>query len=189
MPLMTVCILIASVAFFFSWPASQTQAGGRLSAPFLEEKTPTIAPYAFVKLCVETPRECRTKGGANRTQLNSRVERALVSVNRSVNKAILPGKDNKGNDAWRLSPRSGDCEDYAVTKRKKLIDGGLPPRSIRLAMATTPNGEAHVVVIVKTPTADLVLDNRNDEIKPVNKVDLHWLMIESADNPKRWRWL
>lgn len=189
MPLMTICILVAAVAMFFSWSASETQAGGRPAAPFLEEKTPAIAPYAFVKLCVNAPRECRPKGGASRTQLNRKVELALETVNTSVNQAIRPGSDTKGNDTWRLSPRSGDCEDYAVTKRKKLIDRGLPPRSIRLAMATTPSGEAHVVVIVKTPKADLVLDNRNDEIKPVDKVDLHWLMIESADNPKRWRWL
>lgn len=189
MPLMTICVLVAAAALLFSWSAGETRAGSRPTSPFLEEKTPTTAPYAFVKLCVNAPRECRPKGGASRTPLNSKVKRALQAVNTDVNRAITPGSDSKGNDTWRLSPKSGDCEDYAVTKRKKLIDRGLPPRSIRLAMATTPSGEAHVVVIVKTPKADLVLDNRNNEIKPVDKVDLHWLMIESADNPKRWRWL
>lgn len=83
-------------------------------------------------------------------------------------------------------PVSGDCEDYAITKRHKLIAQGWPIRSLRLAVARTAWGEGHAVLVVKTSDGDLVLDNLTSAIKPFQKSGLRFLKIQSEDNPRMW---
>ncbi len=43
--------------------------------------------------------------------------------------------------------RRGNCHDYAVTKRHELIRQGWPAASLRLAVAYTPSGIGHLVVV------------------------------------------
>lgn len=182
-----ICIT-AALALMFA-PAAPGWAAER-SAPTrtasLEEKAAALAPYAFVRLCVEAPEECAPKQGAEEVGLSADVAVDIASINKSVNHGIAPHHDRRGRDVWTLSPRHGDCDDYAVTKRRKLIEAGLPARAVRLAIGITPDGQGHAVVIVRTRGADLVLDNRSDAIKRVNEVDLVWVKMESADNPKWW---
>jgi predicted transglutaminase-like cysteine proteinase len=45
-------------------------------------------------------------------------------------------------------PSSGDCNDYAVTRRHDLIARGWPARSLLLAEVITSWGEHHLVVVV-----------------------------------------
>ncbi|MNL79260.1 hypothetical protein D3C87_2058250 [compost metagenome] len=81
---------------------------------------------------------------------------------------------------------AGDCEDFALTKRDKLIALGWPARALRVAVAKTSWGEGHAVLVVKTDRGDLVLDNRTNVIKDWRSAGLHWTMIQSAESPKVW---
>ena len=56
----------------------------------------------------------------------------LKSVNNRVNRAIAPRGDRR--DEWAINVSSGDCEDYALTKRAALIRGlpEMPVENIRL---------------------------------------------------------
>jgi Bacterial transglutaminase-like cysteine proteinase BTLCP len=47
----------------------------------------------------------------------------LTTVNREVNRDIIPQRNLGGilTEKWLVSPRSGDCHDYAVTKRHDLL--------------------------------------------------------------------
>ncbi|PZU85209.1 MAG: hypothetical protein DI528_12795 [Shinella sp.] len=179
----TAALTLTSTLNASAW-AAERSASHR--AAFLEEKAAALAPYAFVRFCVETPGECEPKHGAEEVGMSTDIAIDIASINKSVNHGIAPRNDRRGRDVWTLSPRYGDCDDYAVTKRRKLIEAGLPARSVRLAIGRTPEGQGHAVVIVRTSTADLVLDNRSDAVKRVNEVDLVWIKIESADNPKWW---
>jgi predicted transglutaminase-like cysteine proteinase len=53
----------------------------------------------------------------------------LIAVNDRVNSAIKPERNDAGiaGERWILVPSSGDCNDYAVTKRHELIARGGPP--------------------------------------------------------------
>ncbi|NGO64172.1 transglutaminase-like cysteine peptidase [Rhizobium daejeonense] len=184
-----VCICVTAALILTSahnLPVWAAERSALSAASFLEEKAATLAPYAFVRFCIQMPKECAPKQGAKEVGLSASVAVDIASINRSVNHRIAPRNDRNGLDVWTLSPRYGDCDDYAVTKRRKLIEAGLPARSVRLAIGRTPNGQGHAVVVVRTRTADLVLDNRSDAIKRVNEVDLVWIKMESADNPKWW---
>ena len=111
----------------------------------------------------------------------------LDKVNRTVNAEIAPQEDPARADDWEISPPAGDCNDYAVTKQQELISNGLPTSAVRLAVAKVPDGEGHLVVVVKTSEGDEVLDNRTDDINRWDQTDLTWLKIESSSNPPLWR--
>lgn len=167
-------------------------ARGFKSSPvirYLDGKGPTLAPFAHVVFCLKLPAECERGGGPAVASLDSARMQVLSEANRGVNRQIRPRNDTKNNgfgDEWSLSPTSGDCEDYAITKRHRLIAAGWPSRSLRLAVAKTPWGEGHAVLVVKTSEGDLILDNRSDAIKPFQSSDLRFIKIQSADNPKMW---
>ena len=52
-----------------------------------------------------------------------------------------------------------------MTKRHELMARGWPARSLLLAEVVTNWGEHHLVLVVRTRTADLVLDNLDADIK------------------------
>ena len=89
-------------------------------------------------------------------------------------------------DVWQVGVAAGDCEEFALTKRRNLIALGWPSRALRIAVARTGSGEGHAVLVVKSSRGDLVLDNRTDEIKPWTQTDLRWVKIQSGDNPRLW---
>ena len=101
--------------------------------------------------------------------------------------SIRPVNDRPDQgDVWQVNVKSGDCEDFALTKRDHLIAMGWSPRALRIAVTKTPYGEGHAVLVVKTDQGDLVLDNRTNAIKGWKDTDLRWLMIQSGDNPRVW---
>lgn len=169
---------------------------GRLTDGGREQKvvlgTPVLAPMAQIRFCLNHPDDCRnTNGEAQLRDLHLTTERLneLALVNREVNAAIKPAPEvTKATQEWKLAPRSGDCHDYAVTKRHDLLSRGWPSRSLLLAEVIVPSGEHHLVLVVRTKTVDLVLDNLNPDLRPVGATadEYKWLRIESPANPLFW---
>jgi predicted transglutaminase-like cysteine proteinase len=112
----------------------------------------------------------------------------LVKVNRDVNHTITPHE--KTNDVsaeeWLVSPREGDCKDYAVTKRHELLARGWPSSSLLLTEVVVASGEHHLVLVVRTRENDLVLDNLNENVHLVSQISYHWVRAQYAKNPKFW---
>jgi len=75
----------------------------------------------------------------------------------------------------------GDCEDFALTKRLKLIAMGYAPDSLHLALCWTETREFHAVLIADTDDGQYVLDNRYPF--PMAKQDLayDWHSIQEGD--------
>ncbi len=76
----------------------------------------------------------------------------------------------------------GDCEDYALLKRKMLIDIGFP----RQASADRRQGRGpggHAVLTVKTNKGEFVLDNLSDEIKPWTSTSYRFVKRQSRRTP------
>ena len=152
---------------------------------------PSLAPMAFVRFCMQYPQDCKVRGSVFRPELVSltKLRRAeLVKVNRDVNHAITPY--NKTNDVsaeeWLVSPREGDCKDYAVTKRHELLARGWPSSSLLLTEVVVASGEHHLVLVVRTRENDLVLDNLNENVHLVSQISYHWVRAQYAKNPKFW---
>lgn len=193
---MKKAILTALVTAMAALGAAQAQAAGLggltrglSQAPavhFIKVRQPTLAPFAHVRFCMQNPDECRPGDGPMMVTLTSSASRTLQAVNNSINREIVGVNDSSDSDDWEVNVKRGDCEDFALTKRDRLIAAGISARSLRIAVATTPSGEGHAVLVVKTTRGDLVLDNRTDRIKDWRETDLRWVKIQSGENPRMW---
>ncbi|MCJ7997843.1 transglutaminase-like cysteine peptidase [Rhizobium cremeum] len=148
---------------------------------------PTLAPYAHVRFCVQNPDDCQAGNRGNDiVDLTPAKKLELQRINRVTNRSIRPQSDEAGNDEWKIGGAAGDCEDFALTKRRHLIDAGWPAQALRLVVARTFDGEGHAVLAVATSDGDLILDNRTNTIKEWRKTDLRLLKIQSGENPRQW---
>ncbi len=112
----------------------------------------TLAPMAFVRYCKQNKAKCETRG-ASQIKLSSTTLSLIDRVNRDVNRAILP--QNESKDVWRDNVKVGDCEDFALTKRAQLVRMGFSSAALRMAVAKTPRGEGHAVLVVSTTRGGL----------------------------------
>jgi predicted transglutaminase-like cysteine proteinase len=178
--------IYSASAAFFSYP----RALARLH-PWIQMDAPTLPPFAHTQFCLQYPQDCVThrvvfRGGA--LKLTKDRWAALLQVNTEVNRSIAPEPNLGGimNEKWLVAPKSGDCNDYAVTKRHQLLSRGFPSRSLLLAEVVIADGEHHLVLVVRTNEGDLVADNLNANIRPWSMTRYQWVRIESPQDPKFW---
>jgi predicted transglutaminase-like cysteine proteinase len=154
------------------------------------EASPTLAPFQHVRFCLNYPSDCKSNPTEfERIDLNAETLELLRRVNSSVNMAIAPKLKGYGpelQDGWTIAPTSGDCNDYATTKRHTLLESGLPSRALRLSVVKTSSGIGHLVLVVATTRGDLVLDNLTDSIRDWQSTDYQWLKIQSAADARFW---
>ncbi len=141
-----------------------------------------VTPLPMQFFCASNPREC-VASRAVTARWNDDLHRTLQTVNTQVNAAIRPQANPRGG--WKVNPRSGDCNDYVLTKRSRLIELGVPAGALRLAVTATRRGEKHLILVVKTSAGDVVLDNLSRNIKTLDAsgYDIHSM---SSANPRRW---
>jgi predicted transglutaminase-like cysteine proteinase len=155
--------------------------------------SPMLPPIGHSRFCLRYPDDCKVHGvDFRRRNMALTVERweELNRVNRQVNRDIVatvtPGSG--AFEEWLIAPQVGDCKDYAITKRHELLARGWPSRALLLSEVIVPNGEHHLVLVVRTKEGDLVLDNLNANILSVAMTfpDYQWVRMESPQNPKYW---
>jgi predicted transglutaminase-like cysteine proteinase len=154
------------------------------------EASPTLAPFQHVRFCLRYPSDCKSDAREDeRIDLTADKFELLNQVNQSINAVIAPISKAYGadlRDGWTIAPASGDCNDYAVTKRHELLTHGLPAKALRLSVVKTTSGTGHLVLVVATTKGDLVLDNLTETIRPWQSTDYRWLKIQSAADPRFW---
>ncbi len=138
-----------------------------------------LFPPAAMPFCAKEPIECQQAVPAVYSDFA-----ILDEVNRKVNREITYRKEII--DSWDLSPKYGDCDDYAVTKRKLLAYRGVPRGAMKLAYVLWPSGIAHIALVVSTPEGDFVLDNGDDEIYELNRMPAERLTLSDPTNPIFW---
>lgn len=149
------------------------------------EIAPTIAPLAFVKFCMENAGQCESDGDNRVVALTPEIWSDIVAVNATINRRIRPD-ESKGSYDWSLVTSDGNCNDYAVQKRKALIDLGLPVGALSLTVVKARGGIGHLILTVRTDRGDFVLDNLRSSIVPWTETGYQWIKRQSAANPKIW---
>jgi predicted transglutaminase-like cysteine proteinase len=150
---------------------------------------PALPPLGHTFFCLSHPDDCKVNPTDFRRRNIALTEERwneLNLVNRAVNRSIAP--DENVTDEWQISPKIGNCKDYAITKRHELLVRGWPSRALLLSEVIVPSGAHHLILVVRTKDADLVLDNLNANIRPAAMTfhQYHWVRIESPQNPKFW---
>jgi len=150
----------------------------------------SLAPFQHVRFCLRYPAECVSNPAEpERIDLTPENSALLDRINRDVNAAIEPLHKSYGKnlqEAWRIAPLAGDCNDYAVTKRHQLLRSGLPAKALRLAVVKTRSGDGHLLLLVATTGGELVLDNLTDVILPWQDAEYRWLKIQSVGDARSW---
>lgn len=81
---------------------------------YIQERQPTLAPFAQVQFCMRNPGECQPSEAASTVVLTDANEDELTAINLDVNRSIV-GVNDSGPDVWSVNVTSGGCEDYALT--------------------------------------------------------------------------
>lgn len=151
----------------------------------LPEARPTLAPFAFVKFCMANPDQCVGDNSEQRVTLSPEAWAELRAINTEINSRIQPDAA-KGSYDWTLEGSTGNCNDFAVQKRKALIEAGFPASALALSVVITPEGIGHLVLTVRTDRGDFVLDNLRTAVVAWNRTGYRWIKRQSAADPKIW---
>ncbi|WP_415021551.1 transglutaminase-like cysteine peptidase [Bradyrhizobium sp.] len=151
----------------------------------------TLPPMAYTQFCMRYKNECKTEGIVFRggpVRLTEQRWADLREVNNVVNSSITPEPNTEGlaGEKWLINPASGDCNDYAVSKRSQLLARGWPARALLLSEVVTSWGEHHLILVVRTSSGDLMLDNLTPQIRPWTRASYRWVRMQTPKNPNFW---
>ena len=158
---------------------------------YVEVSEPARAPIGWVEFCARQPAECTsTTTAPQNVALSRKAWRQLVQVNNWVNETIKPLSDL---EHWGVVERwsypddgYGDCEDYALLKRRMLIEAGWPREALLLTLVRGADGEGHAVLTVTTDKGDYVLDNMSWDILLWSKIGYRFVKRQSQYDPNVW---
>lgn len=150
----------------------------------IREGAPSLAPLPFLRFCQKYPSQCGGRYSESYVELDGELWDTIKQVNRAVNSAISP-RDDTQDDTWDLGAKEGDCDDYAVEKRRRLIALGFSPAVLALTEVTA-RGEGHLVLTIRTDRGALVLDNLRDSIVSWNSTGYQFVRMQSAHRPDYW---
>jgi len=128
-----------------------------------------------------------------RVNLDAPTMEMVIALNDKVNHAIRAETDQEiyhVADYWTapgLEPGArGDCEDFALEKRRLLIEAGIPSQALSIAIVRTPAGEVHAVLVVAAKQGDYILDNLHGEVKAWQMTGYSWISRQAPGNDLGW---
>jgi predicted transglutaminase-like cysteine proteinase len=144
----------------------------------------------WIRFCEQYPAECAVDlSEPAMIQLTAKDWRALNRVNQQVNSEIKAKTDMDHwgvEDIWDLAEDGyGDCEDYQLVKRKRLVEAGYPRRALRMTVVIDEEGAGHAVMMVRTNRGDFILDNKRNAILPWHKTGYTYIKRE-GDEGMAW---
>ena len=113
----------------------------------------------------------------------------IREINTSVNTTIVAMTDQEiyGKDeVWEYPTTAGDCEDFVLLKRKKLIERGFSVADLLITVVRKPDGEGHAVLTLRTTDGDYILDNLTDDVKLWTDTNYTYLKRQASFNTGRW---
>ena len=148
---------------------------------------------AWVDFCRRHEADCRVDlHEPDSVRMSPALWKALNDVNRQVNHTVSSVTDLEhwgSVDRWDYAEDNlGDCEDFQLLKRKRLVELGVPRRVMLMTVVLDENNEGHAVLMVRTDRGDIILDNKRDAvlawqntgytyIKRESQVDTSWVSL------------
>lgn len=181
-------MVVAFAAIFVS-------AGAAIPAPSatalsMQTGAITSQPIGHYEFCQSHRPECEIK---TKSTVAPRVTDFGWSVVRQVNLAVnnevtpMTDMDLYGKDeVWAYPDGAGDCEDYVLLKRKRLLEKGFSPADLLITVVRKPDGEGHAVLTVRTAQGDFILDNLDNDVKIWSKTPYRFLKRQASFNTGRW---
>lgn len=165
-----------------------SSTGKALFTTAIEKAEP---PPGWSDFCAQYQPECEGKAPMPRSiTLTPETWRKIVDVNKWVNDHIWPKTDfeRRGKEnVWSFGEDGrGDCKDYVLVKRQKLIEAGLPREALLITVVWTPQERGHAVLIARTDRGDFVLDNLSYEVMFWSDTVYRFVERQSESDPNVW---
>jgi predicted transglutaminase-like cysteine proteinase len=160
-------------------------------AVFMHTGGRTTQPVGHYELCQQIPQECRQKTPQHApVELTRKLWATMIAVNNSVNTAVEPRTDMEiwgKEEVWSYPVNClGDCEDYALEKRRRLMQAGVPAGDLLLTVVRQPNGDGHAVLTVRTSLGEYILDNLEPKVLAWTDTAYTYLKRQSTTNSGAW---
>ena len=156
---------------------------------FLQMKKPIAAPRGFASVCGRYDWACG--GGTHASVAEADILKLARSVNRKVNAGFRQVTDSQQygvQEVWALpTGRGGDCEDFVLLKKLALMKQGVPGARLLIATVLDRHRSPHAVLVLRTGSGDLVLDNLGSQIKPWNETGYTFLRVQNPNQPSSWQ--
>ncbi|RVC34653.1 transglutaminase [Mesorhizobium sp. M4A.F.Ca.ET.090.04.2.1] len=177
--LMAMAMQLSAWATAYAGPAFM-HTGGRTTQP--------VGHYEF---CQKLPQECKERTPKQAPiELTRKLWAAIVNINNSVNTRITPRTDMEmwgKEEVWSYPDNGfGDCEDYALEKRRALMNIGVPAGDLLMTVTRQPNGDGHAVLTVRTSLGEFILDNLQPKVLAWTDTDYTYLKRQSTENSGVW---
>lgn len=161
-------IMARLAAVVFAIAASAPISPAAAAGDMMRISGTTSPPIGHVQFCRQTPEECDGYDRPSRiVRMTDAVWDRLSRLNRAVNTEILPATDLEIHgvaERWSYPGILGDCEDYVLEKRHRLIGQGWPASALLITVVKDEAGDGHAVLTVRTDRGDYILDNKTDDI-------------------------
>lgn len=181
-------LMLALIAML---PAAPAAALDLTNAAFIQTSSSrTSVPVGHLEFCKSRPDECRQYDEVvPAAALNEERWQQLVAINAHHNQTIVPMTDMElyqVDEFWTYPNGYGDCEDFALIKRRDLIKAGWHPSTLMIAVVREANGNGHAVLMVRTDRGDLVLDNQDNMIRVWNETPYRFIKRQSQASAGDW---
>lgn len=176
----------ALIGFGTTLPAG---AAERYHPSFLKAGASVSAPQGATGLCGRYAWACR--GGSGMRASATQALALADQVNREVNRKVRPISDKAQYgriEHWSLpGSRGGDCEDYALEKKRRLMELGMSGDQLLLTTVLDRKRQPHAVLVLRTTSGDYVLDNLTSQIKTWRQTGYTFLRMQDPARPQQWR--
>jgi len=171
--------------------SSEMSVAQQLASNIAPAGQETSSPIGWVEFCEDQPSECRVKALKPASViLDEKNWREILKINATVNREIEPVTDM---EHWGVVERwsyptdgKGDCEDYVLEKRRRLMRAGFPRQSLLVTVVRDNKGDGHAVLTVKTDRGDFILDNQAPKVLAWSETGYRFIKRQSQEHPNRW---
>jgi predicted transglutaminase-like cysteine proteinase len=149
----------------------------------------TSQPIGHYDFCQRYSNECGPTRELMPVSMTPETWALISQVNLYVNKTITPATDQDiygVEEYWAYPVTAGDCEDFALLKRRMLIQRGIPTSDLLMTVVRKPDGEGHAVLTLRTAQGDYILDNLSDDIKLWYQTPYSYIKRQASYNAGRW---
>ena len=180
------CVLSAGANATYTYVHGQNMQSAHMLT--LGTDTP---PIGHIEFCRRKPSECAPHGlRPMAVRLTKERAAELRAINDHVNTTVMPVTDLELHgvvEHWGYPVNNmGDCEDYALLKRKMLMEKGWPESALLMTVVRDEKGEGHAVLTVVTDQGDLILDNQRKSILSWHETGYYFIKRQSAHHPATW---
>jgi predicted transglutaminase-like cysteine proteinase len=181
-------VLIRIVAAIFALAAGMLET----QAQPMDIGGPTSSPIGHFEFCKQWRAECvRIAKPSGPEALSEAAWAAVKQINERINSEIAPKTDRElfgKEELWTFPKGAGDCEDYALLKRRILIEEqDFSPSNVLLTVVKRKNGEGHAILTLRTTEGDFVLDNLHPAVRPWDAAKGYkFIKRQSSENAAAW---